>query len=90
MQKVENKVTEEELKTIQEQQGKLSEVITRIGVLETQKHHLLHEIADVNDKVEVTKKELEEKYGNININVEDGTYVINAEEVKEEPVAENA
>lgn len=84
MQKVENKVTAEELKTIQEQQGKMNETINRIGVLETQKHHLLHEIASVNEEVEKTKKQLEDKYGSINVNVEDGTY----SEIKEEAEAE--
>jgi hypothetical protein len=84
MQKVENKVTAEELKTIQEQQGKMNETINRIGVLETQKHHLLHEIALVNEEVEKTKKQLEDKYGSINVNVEDGTY----SEIKEEAEAE--
>jgi len=77
MEKVENKVTEEELKTIQEQQGKLTECISRIGVLETQKHHLLHEIAIINEKVEETKKELEDKYGDVEINVETGDYKVN-------------
>ena len=84
MQKVENKVTAEELKTIQEQQGKMNETINRIGVLETQKHHLLHEIALVNEEVEKTKKQLEDKYGSINVNVENGTY----SEIKEEAEAE--
>jgi hypothetical protein len=82
MEKVENKITEEELKTIQTQQGKLTEIISRVGVLETQKHHLLHEIATVNEEVEETKKELEGKYGSININVEDGTYTNEEKEVE--------
>jgi len=84
MKKIENKVTTEELKTIQEQQGKMNETINRIGVLETQKHHLLHEIALVNEEVEKTKKQLEDKYGSINVNVEDGTYT----EIKEEAEVE--
>ena len=84
MEKVENKITEEELKTIQDQQGKLTDIISRIGVLETQKHHLLHEVAQVNEEVEATKKELEDKYGAININVEDGQY----KEIEEENLVE--
>ena len=89
MKKVKNKVTEEELKTIQEQQGRLADTISRIGVLETQKHHLLHEVAQINEKVEETKKELEEKYGSININIEDGSYEEVEEVQEDQPVAAN-
>tara|TARA_B100000497_G_scaffold105642_1_gene122038 strand:+ start:1993 stop:2262 length:270 start_codon:yes stop_codon:yes gene_type:complete len=84
MEKVENKISEDELKMIQDQQGQLTECISRIGVLETQKHHLLHEIGAINEKVEEAKKELEAKYGQVNINIEDGSY----EEIKEEEKVE--
>ena len=53
---------------------------TDVGIVETQKHALLHQIAGVNQKLEELKKELEEKYGAININLEDGTF----EEVEKE------
>ena len=84
MEKVNNKITQEELNKIQDQQGQLTELISRIGVLETQKHHLLHEIGAINEKVEEAKKELEAKYGQVNINIEDGSY----EEIKEEEKVE--
>jgi hypothetical protein len=35
---------------------------------------LLHKIAGINEGIEDTKKQLEETYGSININLEDGTY----------------
>ena len=69
-----NKITTEELEKIQDQQGKLNKIINNIGVLETQKHGLLHELAVVNKEVEDFKLELEKTYGSININVEDGSY----------------
>ena len=68
------KITTEELEKIQDQQGKLNKIINNIGVLETQKHGLLHEIATVNKDIEDFKLELEKTYGSININVEDGSY----------------
>tara|TARA_R100000742_G_C4271990_1_gene91057 strand:+ start:1222 stop:1491 length:270 start_codon:yes stop_codon:yes gene_type:complete len=74
MEKVENKISEEHLNKIQEHQGQLTELISRIGILESQKHHLLHEISSVNEVIEDHKKDLEAEYGAININVEDGTY----------------
>ena len=55
------KIKEEELKLIQEQQKKLNELISNIGVLETQKHWLLHEIAGVNKEVEDYKEILEKE-----------------------------
>ena len=68
------KIKEEELKTIQEQQTKLNELVHNIGMLESQKHGLLHDIAGVNKDIEEYKSVLEKEYGAININVEDGTY----------------
>ena len=74
------KIKEEELKTIKEQQTKLNELVHNIGLLESQKHGLLHEIAAANKDIEEYKSVLEKEYGAININVEDGTYT----EIKED------
>jgi vacuolar-type H+-ATPase subunit D/Vma8 len=68
------KIKEEQLKTIQEQQQQLNNIIHEIGLLESSKHGLLHEIAEVNKDVEKVKSELEKEYGAVNINLEDGTY----------------
>ena len=81
------KIKEEELKTIKEQQSKLNDLITQIGYLESQKHGLLHDIASVNKQVEDFKKLLEEEYGSININLEDGSYTKIENEEEEIPVA---
>jgi len=79
------KVKEEQLNKIKDQQEKLNELIHNIGLLESQKHGLLHEIAKVNVDIEEYKQELEKEYGAININLEDGTYTEIEEE--ETPVA---
>jgi len=82
-----NKITEEQLNKIKEQQSKLNEVINEIGVLETTKHSHLHHIAEINKDIEEFKNELEKEYGAININLEDGTYTdIKKEELQEENV----
>tara|TARA_R110002020_G_scaffold216920_1_gene424727 strand:- start:269 stop:526 length:258 start_codon:yes stop_codon:yes gene_type:complete len=83
-----NKITEEQLSKIQGQQKELNGILHEVGVLEAQKHGLLHQFAGVNKEVEELKSELENEYGAININVEDGTYTKIEKEV-EEPVAEN-
>ena len=76
------KIKEEELKLIQEQQKQLNELVHNIGLLESQKHGLLHEIAGVNKDIEEYKEVLEAEYGAININVEDGTYTKIEEDVE--------
>ena len=76
------KIKEEELKTIQEQQTKLNDLVHNIGLLESQKHGLLHDIASVNKDIEEYKTVLEKEYGAININVEDGTYTNIEEDVE--------
>ena len=83
---MEKKITEEQLTKIQGQQQELNQVIHEIGLLESQKHALLHKIAGINEDVETLKSELENQYGAININVEDGTYT---KIEKEEEVLEN-
>ena len=83
-----NKITEEQLSKIQGQQKELNGILHEVGVLEAQKHGLLHQFAGVNKEVEELKSELENEYGAININVEDGTYTEIEKEV-EEPVIEN-
>ena len=70
----EKKLTEKELKAISDSQNDLHIATTNVGILESQKHALLHEIAGINQKIEELKKELEEKYGPINVNLEDGTF----------------
>jgi len=79
------KIKEEELKTIIEQQEKVNSILTQVGYLESQKHGLLHELAGVNQDIEEFKKVLEEEYGAVNINLEDGTYT--KVEQEETPVA---
>ena len=73
-------ITEEQLKTLQEQQGKLNEMLRTVGVLEVQKENVLQDVSSLSKEVEATKKELEKEYGQININLQDGTYEDIAEE----------
>lgn len=75
-----SKITKEELKELQEQQGKLNAIKHDIGLLSTQIHSLNHMYAEEISKQEESKKSLEEKYGKINIDLKDGSY----EEIKEE------
>ena len=77
----EQKITEKELKTITEQQGKIQTVIFDLGSLEAKKFEISGALKEFNDALNETKKELEEKYGQVNINLKDGTYEEIVEEV---------
>jgi len=77
-----SKITEEQLKQLQEQEGKKNAIKHDIGLLETQKHALLHAFAQIQEQQDKLKVELEDEYGKINVNLEDGSYEIIAEEAE--------
>jgi hypothetical protein len=77
-----SKITEEQLKQLQEQEGKKNAIKHDIGLLETQKHSLLHAFAQIQEQQDKLKVELEDEYGKINVNLEDGSYEIIAEEAE--------
>ena len=74
------KITEKQLETIVKQNTELEDVVMQVGILESQKHALLHKIAEVNKVLEEYKAELEEEYGKISIDLKTGEYT----EIKEE------
>ena len=85
MSEKELKITEEQLKKVQAQVKVRTQLIADIGATEAQKHELLHALNNVMQKTKETADELEEQYGKININLEDGSYeVIKEQELKEE------
>tara|TARA_Y100000361_G_scaffold142672_1_gene148902 strand:+ start:351 stop:626 length:276 start_codon:yes stop_codon:yes gene_type:complete len=88
MSKKELKITEEQLEVLKAQQASKANIVTDIGVVEAQKHELLHALANVMDKQKELAKELEEQYGKINVNLEDGSYEVIEVEEKEEEVVE--
>ena len=79
------KIKEEQLKVVQKQQIDLNNITRELGLLEIQKHELLHKFAVVQQEVEKVKGELAKEYGDININVETGEYT---EIVNEDPQLE--
>ena len=79
---MEFKITEEELKTVRENQSKMNQALNQVGVLEAQKYGLLGYVQEINKEVEDNKKVLEEKYGAVSIIIEDGSYTAITEEVK--------
>ena len=78
-----NKIKEEDLKLIKEQQTQLAEMLHNVGVLEAQKHGLLHDISAANRDIEDFKEILEKEYGRVNINLENGSYTEIKEDVED-------
>lgn len=74
------KITEEQLKSLQERVGAIQNLQSQIGGLEGQKHMALHQLAAEQEALQKDQNELQEQYGKININIQDGTY----EEIVEE------
>ena len=75
-----SKITKEELKELQEQEQKKGAILHDLGLLETQKHALNHMYSNIMSEQEGAKKELEKKYGKVNIDLKDGSYT----EIKED------
>ena len=69
-----SKITDEQLEKLHKQQTALNSLLNKIGIVESQKHALLHEIAGVNQEIEEFKAELEKEYGSVNINLQTGEY----------------
>ena len=77
------KITKEQLKEVQENQKELNETLNSIGYLESQKHALLHKIKTINENDAEIRGKLEKEYGQVNINIEDGTYTTIEEKIEE-------
>jgi hypothetical protein len=69
-----SKITEEELEQLKDQESKKSAILHDLGVLETQKHNLLHAYAVIQDEQNKSKVALEDKYDKINVDLSDGSY----------------
>ena len=70
------KITEEQLETIVKSQAKMQDLLVQVGVLESQKKQIVDLAIAQSEEVEDLKKELENEYGKISINLKDGTYKI--------------
>ena len=69
-----NKIKEDQLERIVDQKKKLDQLMLNIGIVESQKHFLLHEVAEAEKVMSEIKAELESEYGAVSINLETGEY----------------
>ena len=68
-----NKITDEELKSVQEKVNAINQVQMQIGGLEVQKNIALDTIKGSQMDLQAIQKELEDKYGKVTVNLQDGT-----------------
>jgi len=66
-------VTAEELKKLQELVNMVRQGEMQLGNIETKKHSLLHQITGVQEQIGLLQKDFQESYGNVDINITDGT-----------------
>ena len=67
------KITNEQLVNVQTTVNSLNRMQLEIGMFETKKHRILHEIAALNDDLTKLKAEFEQQYGTYDIDIKDGT-----------------
>ena len=67
-------ISELHLKDLQEQEQNKAKILNELGALQIQTHSLNHLYSEVMEKQDKSKKELEETYGKVNINLQDGSF----------------
>ena len=67
------KISEEQLKELQQVVSAINKLQFDIGTMEVQKHNALHAVFQGNDKLNEMQGRLAEQYGTNDINIQDGT-----------------
>jgi len=65
-------VTDEQLKSIQDIVSPINNAQMELGRIECRKHMLCHDVAELQSKLQVIQKELEDEYGTVNVNIQTG------------------
>ena len=73
MNKKVEKISEEHLKDLQGKVNTINQAQLQLGGIESQKHALLHNIASMQAELSEFQKTLEEEYGKVSINIQDGS-----------------
>ena len=67
------KITEEQLKKVQDTVNNINRAQLEIGSIELKKHEMMHQIAGLRDELTLLQGEFEKEYGTFDINIQDGT-----------------
>jgi ppGpp synthetase/RelA/SpoT-type nucleotidyltranferase len=66
------KITDEQLKKVQDSVNNINRAQLEIGSIELKKHELMHHIAGLRDELTVLQAEFEKDYGTFDVNIQDG------------------
>ena len=67
------KITDEQLKKVQDTVNNINRSQLEIGSLELRKHEMMHNVAGLRDELTLLQGEFEKDYGTFDINIQDGT-----------------
>ena len=66
------KITDEQLKKVQDTVNNLNRSQLEIGSIELKKHEMMHQIAGFWDELTLLQGEFDKEYGTFDINIQDG------------------
>jgi len=67
------KITDEQLKKVQDTVNNINRAQLEIGSIELKKHEMMHRIAGLRDELTLLQGEFEKDYGTFDVNIQDGT-----------------
>ena len=77
------KLKKGELQSLQDSVNQLNNLQIQIGGLEAQKHELLHSMDKAKQDLSVVQKELEDKYGQVSVDIKTGEIKENESDTKD-------
>jgi len=66
------KITDDQLKKVQDTVNSLNRSQLEIGSMEVKKHEMMHQIAGLRDELTLLQSEFEKDYGTFDVNIQDG------------------
>ena len=66
------KITDEQLKKVQDSVNNINRAQLEIGSMELRKHEMMHNIAGLRDELTLLQTEFEKDYGTFDVNIQDG------------------
>ena len=73
MNKKVEKITDEQLTELQRHVNRINAAQLQLGQLESQKHGVVHAIPQLQKQLKDFQDKMEEEYGKVSINIQDGT-----------------
>ena len=69
-----NKITDEQLKTLQTHVGKINQAQLQLGQAVSTKFDIIAALPSLRKELQEFQQELEKEYGKVNVNISNGTY----------------